>query len=186
MLLVVGLGNPGKQYLNTRHNVGFMTLDRLADHLSVSFRWGNGPYVYFDSEWEGEKVIGVKPLTFMNRSGIAVEKLVREYEIPLSNLVVVSDDFHLPLGKIRLRKKGSAGGHQGLASIIQALGTEEFPRLRMGIGMKSGMDPAEYVLSKFSKTERSIVKEMVQRGVEAILHLLQYGMDKTMTVFNRV
>ncbi len=185
MLLVVGLGNPGKKYLHTRHNVGFMTLDHLADHLSVSFREGNGPYAYFDTEWEGEKLIGVKPLTFMNRSGIAVGMVVREYRIPLSRMVVVSDDFHLPLGKIRLRKKGSAGGHQGLASIIQALGTEEFPRLRMGIGLKPGMDPVDYVLSKFSKEERPIVLEMIQRGMEAILHFLQYDIDKTMTVFNR-
>lgn len=185
MLLVVGLGNPGKRYIHTRHNVGFMTLDRLADHLSVSFRWGQGPYVYFDTEWEGEKLVGVKPLTFMNRSGIAVAMVMREYRIPLSRLVVVSDDFHLPLGKIRIRKKGTSGGHQGLASIIQALGTEEFARLRMGIGLKVKMDPAEYVLSKFSKEERPIVLEMIQRGVEVILHLLQYDMDKTMTVFNR-
>lgn len=185
MHLVFGLGNPGEKYLYTRHNVGFMTLDRLADLLSVSFRWGKGPYVYFDTKWKGEKLIGVKPLTFMNRSGIAVEMLVREYGIPLSRLLVVSDDFHLPLGKIRLRKKGTSGGHQGLASIIHALGTEEFLRLRMGIGMETGTNPSEYVLSKFSKRERPIVQEMIQRGVEAILHLIEYGMDKTMTVFNR-
>ncbi len=185
MLLVVGLGNPGRKYIHTRHNLGFMTLDHLADRLSVSFQWGNGPYAYFDTEWEGERMIGGKPLTFMNRSGIAVEMMMREYGIPPSKVLVVCDDFHLPLGKIRLRKKGTAGGHQGLASIIQALGTEAFPRLRMGIGLKEGMDLAEYVLSKFSKEERPVVVEMIQRGVEAIFHLFQYGMDKTMTVFNR-
>ncbi|MEW6040190.1 MAG: aminoacyl-tRNA hydrolase [Elusimicrobiota bacterium] len=149
--LIVGLGNPGKEYKFTFHNIGFMVLDHLAEKHSSEFRkkTGTNSHIATISFRGNERVVLAKPLTYVNLSGIAVEQIMLKYGIKPQELLVVVDDFALPLGKLRLRLKGSSGGHNGLESIIGVLKTEEFPRLRVGIGpLPSGMDPKDFVLSK--------------------------------------
>jgi len=181
----IGLGNPGREYQNTRHNLGFMVLDRLAEGWGERFRPGFGPYEFCGTAFAGEKVILAKPATFMNRSGIAVDDLIKRYEVPAERLVVICDDFNLPLGKVRLRPGGSAGGHQGLVSVIRFIRTEEFARLRMGIGLIPGADVVSYVLSRFSKSEKPAVTEMVQTGSEMLAGLVENGFEWVMNRYNR-
>ena len=185
MYLFVGLGNPGRTYQKTRHNLGFMVLDRLAERWGGRFKPGFGPYDGFNTTVAGEKILLVKPTTYMNRSGIAVQDAMRRFELPFSRLVVVCDDFNLPLGTLRLRTKGSDGGHQGLASVIQMLGTRSFARLRLGIGLIPGEEVVGYVLSRFSKSEQPTVAEMVESGSEALTVVVERGFEWAMTRFNR-
>lgn len=184
MYCFVGLGNPGREYQNTRHNLGFMVLDRLAEGWGERFKPGFGPYEFCGTAFAGEKVILAKPSTFMNRSGIAVDDLVKRYEVPAERLVVICDDFNLPLGRVRLRLRGSAGGHQGLASVIRFIRTEEFARLRMGIGLSPGADVVSYVLSRFSKKDKPAVTEMVQTGSEILAGLVENGFEWAMNRYN--
>jgi PTH1 family peptidyl-tRNA hydrolase len=180
----VGLGNPGRAYANTRHNLGFMVLDRVAGRWRESFRKGFGPYDAVSALRGGTRVILAKPTTFMNRSGIAVDDAVKRYGVDLSRLVVLSDDFNLPLGRIRIRTKGRDGGHQGLASVILYLGTEEFPRLRLGIGLTPGRDVIKYVLASFPRSERPAAEEMVERAADAVESILDLGVEAAMNRFN--
>ncbi len=190
MHLIVGLGNPGPEFAGTRHNVGWMCVERLARRVGASFdryqfraqlaRWDDN----------GRKVLLAKPLTFMNRSGEAVRPLVRFYKVELDRLMVVYDDLDLPPGKIRLRPKGSAGGHHGMESVIQKLGTSDFPRLRIGIGRPAGpeaYDPdvvARYVLSPFSAAERPLIDAALDRAAEALLVWVREGIEAAMNRFN--
>ncbi len=183
--LIVGLGNPGKQYAKTRHNVGFMVVDALAENHRAAFRAGKGDYLISDTlrlEPASEELVLVKPLTYMNNSGMAVRHVFDYYKLELEQLLVISDDFQLPFGKLRLRTKGSEGGHNGLRSIISHLGTQDFARLRLGIGETASANNADYVLAPFSKTEQEPLAEMIQRASEAVLdfaeHDLQYVMNK--------
>ncbi len=185
MHLFVGLGNPGKTYEKTRHNLGFMVLDRLAERWDGRFKPGFGPYDFFQTKVSGGKILLVKPSTFMNRSGAAVQDAVRRYEVPLSGLIVVCDDFNLPLGMLRLRPKGSDGGHNGLASVIQALGTSDFGRLRMGIGLRPGADTVDYVLSRFPRKEQTAVNTLVEDGADALIAAAENGFEWAMNRYNR-
>ena len=184
MFLIVGLGNPTYRYRDTRHNLGFMVLDSLAGRWEKQFRKGQGPYQLIKIAVGFQRVILAKPATYMNRSGIAVYELVNKYNVELFNLLVLCDDISLPLGKLRLRKKGSAGGHKGLASIIAALKTEEFPRLRFGIGCDPLIDTSEYVLSPFLPVERELVNSMIKRGNKAVIDFIDRGIDWTMNFYN--
>ena len=184
MFLIVGLGNPTSQYSDTRHNLGFMVLDDLAKEWHKKFRKGKGHYKLIKTTVDGQKVIFAKPTTYMNQSGVAVYELITKYNVELFNLLVLCDDLNLPLGKLRLRKKGSAGGHKGLASIIAALGTNEFPRLRLGIGYDPLIDASEYVLSPFLPTERSVVNSMIKKGGKAVIDFINRGIDWTMNFYN--
>ena len=184
--LIVGLGNPGPQYAGNRHNAGFQVVERLAeaheiklDRLQFKARVGVGTI-------EGHHVVLAKPLTFMNLSGQAVGPLVRWYKVPLESLLVVMDDLDLPLGTIRLRPSGGAGGHKGLQSIIDALGTRAFPRLRIGIGRPPpGWDPADYVLHDFTPDEQPIIAQAYEQAMAAIECWLVEGIDAAMNRFNR-
>ena len=186
MFLVVGLGNPGKKYSATRHNVGFMVLDALADQLGSRFIKRKS-YLYASTNACGQSVILMKPKTYMNESGIAVNFFVHKKKIDLSHTLIVCDDFNLPLGRIRLRGQGSDGGHNGLSSIINILKTKDFPRLRIGIGadFKNG-DAARFVLNAFNKKENEIIRDSVEKSAEAVLSFIEFGLEKTMTEFNAV
>ncbi|HXG38716.1 MAG TPA: aminoacyl-tRNA hydrolase [Bacteroidota bacterium] len=188
MVFIIGLGNPGSPYDGTRHNVGFEVVDRLAETLNTQFKPGKGEYLEALTMVGGEKVGLVKPLTYMNNSGSAVVDIQERYEVPLDRLLVVCDDFWLPLGTLRLRPKGSDGGHNGLYSIIYHLQSESFPRLRCGIASESIPQNkermAEFVLDRFTTTERPVVNRMVKRAAEACVSFIQHGIQKTMTLYN--
>lgn len=184
-LLIVGLGNPGREYQHNRHNVGFMLLDRLAVKFDARFTRLQSQALVAPCAWEGHKIILAKPQTFMNLSGRAVQGLTRFYKLPLSALLIAYDDLDLPLGTIRLRPDGGSAGHRGVASIMEHLGTDRFPRLRLGIGRPPGrMEAREYVLQDFSDEEISIVSIMLHRAVEATLTWIAAGLAAAMNCFN--
>ncbi len=189
MVVIIGLGNPGRQYALTRHNVGFRVLDALARRLKWDFRAGKGEFVVATGSFEDEDLVLAKPVTSMNESGIAVNDVVERFEVGLESILVVVDDFQIPLGSLRLRPSGSDGGHNGLSSIVYHLQSDSFPRLRCGIG-SAGMPAdkslmADFVLTKFTATEEAVVAEMVDRAAEACLSFASDGIDKTMSLFNR-
>ncbi len=183
--LIVGLGNPGREYKSNRHNVGFMIIDRLAARLNAQGMRLQSKAIVTSAAHHERKLFLAKPQTFMNLSGQAVQGLVRFYKTPLSQLLVAHDDLDLPLGVIRLRPGGGAGGQKGMLSIIEHLGTQHFPRLRFGIGRPPGrMDPADYVLQDFSSEELPLVSETLDRAVEAILTFVLEGLNAAMNRFN--
>jgi len=191
MKLIVGLGNPGKAYAHNRHNIGFQCLNYFArlhsirfDHKQCRARVGIG-------EVRGERLLLAKPGTFVNLSGQSVACLVHKHRIPLSDLLVIYDDLDLPLGKIRLRQTGSSGGHKGMNSIISALGSDEFPRVRVGIGRPKAEEQSvsedvivNYVLSDFSPHEEAVIKPVIARVSEAIDCFLTQGIEAAMSKFN--
>lgn len=184
MYLIAGLGNPGKQYEKTRHNVGFMAIDQIADALSISVNRLGHKAIYGDGIVNGEKVILIKPQTFMNLSGESIRSFADFYRIPAENVIVIYDDMALPVGKIRIRERGSAGGHNGMRSIISHLGTQEFPRIRVGIGEPphSGVD---FVLSTFSKEERVDIDDAVSKMDKIIRNIVDHDVPYAMNIFNR-
>ena len=188
MHLIIGLGNPGREYELTRHNLGFLVADELASSARSAFQPGKGEYWLAKCSLNESTFIVLKPVTYMNNSGIAVEDFLQREGISLGHTLVVCDDFQLPLGTVRLRPSGSDGGHNGLASIIYHLQTDQFPRLRCGIA--SGTIPAEkslmadFVLERFAKSEMPEVKRMVHRAKEASIAFVEDGIDGAMNRFN--
>lgn len=183
VLLIVGLGNPGREYEKTRHNAGFMLVDLLASEFGIKFdKKGKG--VWGKGRISGQDVLLLKPQTFMNLSGEAVAEARAFYKVPEGSVIVAYDDCDLPTGKIRIRKDGGSGGHRGVNSIIAALGTKEFPRIRLGVGRPALGDIVGYVLSPFTKDEQSAVDEMLSRGKEAVELLMTSGIDQAMNRFN--
>ncbi len=183
--LVAGLGNPGREYEHIRHNVGFMLLNRLAAEWDERFGKVQSRALIAKATYQEQRIILVKPQTFMNSSGASVSSLVRFYKVPLEHLLVAYDDVDLPLGILRLRPSGGSAGQKGMQSIIERLGTEDFPRLRIGTGRPPGrMDAAGYVLQDFSRAELELLDETLGRAVEAVLSFIQYGLDRTMNSFN--
>lgn len=168
MKMIVGLGNPGKKYENTKHNVGFMVVDQLAKEHGAVFKKNPFEAEVADYFVNGEKILLVKPLTFMNESGRAVGPLMTYFGIYLEELVVIADDLDMELGKLRLRQKGSAGGHNGLKSIISHIGTQEFNRIKIGIGRPNGKTVVNHVLSTFGKEEMPVIANSVARATEAV------------------
>lgn len=189
MLAIVGLGNPGRSYEETRHNVGFRVLDVLAGRLRTGFRPAKGEYVAATGSYRDDEIILAKPVTYMNESGVAVAGLVDQQRILLHQLLIVVDDFQIPLGSVRLRPSGSDGGHNGLASVIYHLQSDEFARLRCGIGSDTMPQDktlmADFVLSKFLPEERPVVDDMIVHAADACLSLAADGLAKTMSLFNR-
>ncbi len=184
MKLVVGLGNPGRKYEGTRHNVGFDVLDLLAGRHRLE--WESAPADALIAKWRSASVLLAKPLTFMNLSGYAIGDLLRFYKIELPDLFVVVDDANLELGRLRSRPSGSAGGHNGLKSIIEALGTEEFARLRVGVGRGDARrDLADHVLAKFDPLERTNVAEAIDRAADAAELFVTEGIGPAMNRYNR-
>ena len=185
MYLIVGLGNPGADYERTRHNAGFMLIERLAAEAESSVKRKDCRSLVGNAVIEGQRVLLAKPQTFMNLSGEAVSCLISKAELAPKALIVISDDLALPFGSIRLRERGSAGGHNGLKSIIGALGTNEFKRLRIGIQPEHPLSDAKrFVLDEFSRAERESLPEILERAAEALRSLLRDGIAKTMSLHN--
>jgi PTH1 family peptidyl-tRNA hydrolase len=183
--LIVGLGNPGLKYRRTRHNLGFMVVEALAEQRGLRFRRGKFRGMEAAGQIGKEQVLLVKPLTYMNASGECVGGLVRYYQCDLQEVLVIFDDIALDLGKLRLRRGGSAGGHNGVESILKHLHSEEFPRLRLGVGKPpEWMDMMSYVLSPFPRGEAKLVRETVDRATLAIETWLYHGIDEAMNRFN--
>jgi PTH1 family peptidyl-tRNA hydrolase len=186
MKLVIGLGNPGAKYAGTRHNVGFDVLAELARRFAAGKPQNKHQADCQDVIIGGQKVILVAPLTFMNLSGDSVSPLVRFYQTEPEDIVVVCDDMNLPGGRLRWRPSGSAGGQKGLISIIQRLGHQDFPRLRIGIGRPPGqMDVTSWVLGRFREEEKEAVEHAVMRAADSVEHWVSEGIEPTMTQFNR-
>lgn len=185
MKLVVGLGNPGKKYEQTRHNTGFEVIDELARRYAMggSRRLFHGEAC--DATISGERLLLLRPMTFMNRSGQSVAEAVRFYKLELGNLLVVCDCMNLPLGRVRLRRGGSPGGHNGLADIVRALGSDDFPRLRVGIGRPgSGYDPADYVLERFRREEQVVIAQAIVVAADAVVCWVEQGIEAAMNRYN--
>lgn len=182
--LIVGLGNPGPEYAGTRHNIGFSVIDALAQEHKIKLDQRKHRAVYGPGSLGSAAVVLAKPLTFMNLSGQAIAPLLRQYGLKPDRLLVIADDLDLPLGKIRLRASGGAGGHNGHKSIIQALGTQDYPRLKIGIGRSGNGETIDHVLSKFHPDERAAVEDAVERVKDAVVSILQDGLDSAMGKFN--
>jgi len=187
MYVIAGLGNPGTKYENTRHNVGFMVIDMVAEKHHIPVTEKKHRALIGKGMIGGERALLVKPQTFMNLSGESVREIIDYYKIEeKTELIVISDDISLPPGALRIRKKGSAGGHNGLKNIILHLGHDEFRRIRLGVGDKpSGYDLADYVLGHFNEDDRALIVRSVERAAEAVEVMIAEGADKAMNQFNQ-
>ncbi|NPV84516.1 MAG: aminoacyl-tRNA hydrolase [Anaerolineae bacterium] len=183
--LIVGLGNPGREYRQNRHNVGFMAVDHLAQKLDIRISRLQSKALTGSGSFGGNKLVLAKPQTYMNLSGQSVSGLCNFYKVPLDHLLVIHDDLDLPTGTLRLRPSGGSGGQKGVASIIERLGTQDFARLRIGIGRPPGqMDPADYVLEDFTPVEREVIALTLERVVQAVLTFLRDGIHSAMNQYN--
>ncbi len=186
MKLIVGLGNPGHEYHLTPHNLGFMAADRLAEGCGVEITHREAQALTAAAELDQVEVRLAKPQTYMNLSGMAVRRLLEKYHLPVGDLIILVDDVDLPLGTLRIRQRGSAGGHNGLKSVIGALESDEFVRVRMGVKPEApAEDYVAYLLGRFRKADLEIVTEMLDRSVEAVRLILREGVEPAMNRFNR-
>lgn len=185
MRMVVGLGNPGDEYRNTRHNMGFKVIDALAAALDIDTGQRKFGARFGSGEFAGKKLILLKPWRFMNRSGHAVATAVGFYKLDVANLFVVTDDMDLEPGRIRIRAKGSAGGHNGLADIIEKLGTNEFARCRIGIGRSGEQQAVDFVLDEPTQADKAMLTGATERARDAVLCWIEHGIDRAMNMFNR-
>lgn len=185
MFVVIGLGNPGKDYTNTRHNIGFDTLDKLSKRNNIILNKIKFKAVYGEGKIGDEKVLLVKPQTYMNNSGISVREITQFYKAPIQNVIVIVDDIDIDFAAIRIRTKGSAGSHNGLKSIIYHIQNDEFPRVKIGIGKKyENQDLADFVLSRFSKDERIDIETSILTAAEAVENIICEGIDSSMNKYN--
>ena len=184
MWLLVGLGNPGSRYARTRHNIGFLVIEELAGREGLEFR-EKADYKICDGSIEGERIAIMEPLMFMNRSGSAVRRVVARFAIPPEKIIVVHDDLDLETGTLKVRKKGSSGGHKGVESIIQSIGSADFIRVKVGIGRDRLMPVDKYVLSRFTKEELPLVKQALGRAADSIPFIISEGVEKAMNKFNK-
>ncbi len=183
---IVGLGNPGDRYAETRHNIGWMVTDKMLNKFRGKWRAGKGKFIYAPIKIGGIDVYILRLKTFINDSGIGVLDAVQKLNINPDEILVVVDDFILPFGMLRIRKNGSDGGHNGLASIIYHIGTENFPRIRIGIGpLPDGASSIDFVLGKFSKNELEKIPSIITNASEAVIMSVTHGLNRTMGVFNR-
>lgn len=185
MKIIVGLGNPGKEYANSRHNIGFMCMDYLTKHHSFG-EWERRQTVALcQGQLQGIPVVLAKPRTYVNLSGQAATYLLSRFRAKPQDLLVVHDDLDLPLGKIRIRPGGSAGGHNGIRSIIESIGTQEFARIRLGIGRPPEDNAVDHVLGRFTSQERTVIQEAVEKAAEAVACILTDGFERAMNKFNQ-
>ena len=183
--LVAGLGNPGREYRETRHNIGFMFVDRLSSKLSIQIGKVQSRALVGTGQFSGSRLILVKPQTYMNLSGQSIASLARFYKVAADQILVAHDDLDLPLGTLRIRPGGGSGGQKGVASTIEQLGTSTFARMRIGIGRPPGqMDPADYVLKKFTEQERELVEAVLDRAVQAAQVFIEHDLDAAMNRYN--
>lgn len=186
MKVIVGLGNPGRRYANTRHNVGFWVIDCLSDQWRIPVKKEKWKAEVGEGQINGENVLLVKPQTYMNRSGESVQEICRFFQLDLDHLLVIYDDLDLPVGRIRLRAKGSSGGHNGMKSIFAHLKTEKLKRIKIGIGHPEGnADIADYVLSPFPKQELPFIEEAVERSAQAVEDWLRFDFQHAMNQYNQ-
>lgn len=185
MFVIVGLGNPGKEYTNTRHNVGFDTIDLLAERNNIAINKIKFKSVYGEGNIAGQKVFLVKPQTYMNNSGITVREISQFYKIPIENIIVIVDDIDIDFATVRLKQKGSAGSHNGLKSIIYHMQDDNFPRVKIGIGKKHpNQDLADFVLARFPKEERTLIEENLLTASEVVEEIVKSGINNAMNKFN--
>jgi peptidyl-tRNA hydrolase, PTH1 family len=188
-VLVVGLGNPGPEYRNTRHNAGFMALDLLRETLRAAPLESTRRYESYEGFRQDRKILLLYPLTYMNRSGSAVSEATARYAVDAHRCIVIYDDLNLPLGSIRIRPRGSAGGHNGLDSIMEVLGTRDIPRVRLGIynarSFSSAADASAFVLSDFTADELPAVKHMIHNAHDAVLTMVERGIERAMNSYNK-
>ncbi|MFA5536899.1 MAG: aminoacyl-tRNA hydrolase [Bacillota bacterium] len=185
MKLVVGLGNPGVRYETSRHNVGFMVADLIGDQLGIHFKKSRHHALLGETSFKGGKLLVAKPLTYMNLSGNAVLSLKNWYKLNPEEIIIIYDDMDLEVGRIRIRNQGSAGGQKGMASIIQALGTEKLTRVKIGIGRPpEGWESADHVLSIFSDEDWQVMQKVLPSAAEAVLELIQNSLEKVMNKYN--
>lgn len=184
MKLIVGLGNPGNDYKNTRHNIGFMVIDKICDKLNIVLDKEKFNGIWIKTKYKNEEVIFCKPLTYMNNSGECVRKLVDFFNIDLKDIIVIFDDKEINLGKLRLREKGSSGGQNGMKSIINHLNSDQIKRIRCGVGKESKMDAASFVLSKFSKDELDLLEKVVDKASDGALACLENNFSVVMNKYN--
>jgi len=185
--LVVGLGNPGEEYLQTRHNAGFMVVDLLAQHLGLALSRDSHEAQWTSAPFGEDQIVIAKPTTFMNDSGRAVKALLADLELEPQSLIVAHDDIDLSLGQVRVKSGGGSGGHRGIESIVAALDTDDFVRARLGVGRPPGrQDPADYVLRPFSKSEWTDVEFAIATAAQAIVHVIEHGVESAMNEYNNV
>jgi PTH1 family peptidyl-tRNA hydrolase len=185
MPLIVGLGNIGQEYMGTRHNIGFDILFQVADTLSIDLKPGGGPFYSGEGRFKGCRVVLITPTTYMNNSGLAVSKALKFFDIPLSECLVCTDDINLPTGKVRIKSSGRPGGHNGLSDIIERLGTDQFARLRFGVGNSFARGrQADYVLSPFNSDEQDDIAAGIDKAHDAVLNFVRDGITTTMNRFN--
>ena len=185
MKLIVGLGNPGKEYEKTRHNAGFLVIDKLLDKLNIKLDKEKFESLYTIYNYKGDKVFIVKPLTYMNNSGEAVLKIMNYYDIDIEDLIVIHDDLDLPVGYLRLRRQGSSGGQKGMESIIKLLGSQKINRIRLGISNNKNIDTKDYVLGKMSKEETKVFDEITTLAADALIYSLDHDFDLVMSKYNK-
>ncbi len=185
MFVIIGLGNPGSKYEFTRHNIGFRIVDSIADEYNVPFKSGKGDYSFSEYKFKGNRVILVKPVTFMNNAGLALHQILKYFPVSIEDLLVVYDDFNLPIGTLRFRKEGSDGGHNGLKSIIYHLHSNVFDRLRFGIGTEF-KNSISFVLSKFKKNEESELENLIIESKLGIENWMSEGIESTMNKYNKM
>jgi len=184
--LVVGLGNPGREYRDTRHNIGFMLVDKLAERMGINFTRTQFKALVTHGNYLGHRVILAKPQTYMNRSGHPTRSLMRFYKLEPAQILIAYDDVDLPFETTRIKPKGGSAGHKGMKSIIEQLGTRAFPRLRLGVGHNFGhKQAADYVLKPFSKAEAEFLDTYLDRAADAALTFIQEGIEEAMTIYNR-
>ena len=186
MYIIAGLGNPGKKYVGTRHNMGFEALDAVAAKYGIDIKKAKFNALYGEGTIEGEKVVLVKPQTFMNLSGQAVREFKSWYKTENSQIIIIYDDVSLPVGKMRIRPKGSAGGHNGIKSIIQELGSQDFPRVKIGVGAKPNpqQDLADWVLSGFNPSEKKALEAALPHAADAALSIVEQGVSAAANKYN--
>jgi PTH1 family peptidyl-tRNA hydrolase len=184
MWLIVGLGNPGRRYARTRHNLGFMIIDALSSRFSIPVVEKSRNFLYGKGLIDKKDVILLKPLTFMNRSGEAVKDAIQMYKDDIEAIIIIQDDLDLDTGVIKIKKNGSSGGHRGVESIIQTTGTKDFIRVKIGIGRSDNMLPEDYVLSPFNKDEQPIIKKAIEDAIRAVEIILEKGISSAQNMFN--
>lgn len=183
MWLIAGLGNPGRKYSRTRHNVGFMAIEEVAGRHKIDLK-DRDTHKIGRGSIEGRDVLLIEPLLYMNKSGTVIQYLFKKYTIHPENLIVIHDDLDMDTGKLRIRKTGSSGGHKGVESIIQSIGTRDFIRVKIGIGREGGVPAEEYVLNKFKKDEMVLIQEGIQTASDAVRSIISEGAGKAMNEFN--
>ncbi len=184
MWVIAGLGNPGSKYANTRHNIGFKVIDQISKETNIPLE-KKSTYIIGKGPIDGEEIILLKPFLFMNKSGIVVNKILGKFDVEPNKLIVIHDDLDLAVGVIKIKKNGSSGGHKGVESIIQEIGTKNFIRIKIGIGRDPDIPVEKYVLSDFRPDEKDIINETIIKGVQAVFCIVKDNVDKAMNIFNR-